>query len=320
VPILASSPVVNRPVDTRFNDSRRLEFRSLSGDVLQWVGPSWVALEGLEGLHMPPREVVRDQMPGVTGSLLREVRELERVVSLPVFIESDAGHADHLAQLARLQAFFDGAGVDYAAEGGTFDLVAVSSKGERALRCVYLEGMEGSEGGIGSGASWASFGLRLLAVDPYWHGTAWSTGTLRIPSAVGWMSASNGSYTTTWPGRLTASLAISNSMSVKVGGDAPSCPTIEVVGPADGFRATTTRGLNVSLVGGLAAGETMLVTTDPRQRDVTFNGVRDWSRVAPGDLWEPLLPGTASVSLTMAGATDVSSARLFGESLHKRAW
>jgi hypothetical protein len=95
---------------------------------------------------------------------------------------------------------------------------------------------------------------------------------------------------------------------------------MEVVGPCSSFRAQTSSGLDVSLVGGLAAGETMLVNTDPRGRDVTFNGVRDWGRVAPGDRWEPMLPGSPSVTLTMANATAASSARLFGESLYKRAW
>jgi len=109
-------------------------------------------------------------------------------------------------------------------------------------------------------------------------------------------------------------------MPVTVGGDAPPWATIEVVGPATTFRARTSSGLDVSLVGGLAVGETMVVSTDPRNRDVTFNGVRDWGRVAPGDRWEPMKPGLSTVTLTMADATDTSSARLFGESLFKRAW
>jgi hypothetical protein len=91
-------------------------------------------------------------------------------------------------------------------------------------------------------------------------------------------------------------------------------------GPGDDVPGADLERLDVSLVGGLAAGETMRVVTDPRGRDVTFNGARDWSRVAPGDRWEPMLPGRSTVTLTMADATEASSARLFGESLFKRAW
>jgi hypothetical protein len=305
-------------LDRRFIDTRRLDFRTLAGDTLAWDTPSWIPRTGIEGLHMPPREVIRGQVPGLTGSVLQEIRDVERPVSFPVFVGSDDGHTAHLAQLARLQAFLDFTGVDYAAAGGTFDLVATSASGERSLRCVYLEGMEGSEG-VDSGVWWASFGLRLLAVDPYWHGAGWSTSTLRIPAPVGWMSASDGSYTTVWPGGITNSLVIGANMPVTVGGDAPSWASIEVVGPATTFRAQA-GGLDVSLVGGLAVGETMLVDTDPRSRDVTFNGVRDWGRVAPGDRWEPMAPGRSTVTLTMADATAASSARLFGESLFKRAW
>jgi hypothetical protein len=263
--------------DPRFNDTRRLDFRSLTGDTLAFDTASWIPRTGIEGLHMPPREVVRGQVPGLTGSLLTEIRDVERLVSFPVFVGSDDGHRAH------------------------------------------LEGMEGSEG-VDSGVWWASFGLRLLAVDPYWHGEAWSTRTLRVPGPLGWLSAANGTYTAPWPGGITNSLVIGANMPVDVTGDAPSWAAAEVVGPATTFRAQTSSGLDVSLVGGLAAGETLRVVTDPRGRDVTFNGVRDWSRVAPGDRWEPMLPGRSSVTLTMADATEASSARLFGESLFKRAW
>jgi hypothetical protein len=132
--------------DPRFNDTRRLDFRSLTGDTLTFDTASWIPRAGIEGLHMPPREVVRGQVPGLTGSLLTEIRDVERLVSFPVFVGSDDGHRAHLDQLARLQSFLDFTGVDYAAAGGTFDLVATSASGVRALRCVYLEGMEGSEG------------------------------------------------------------------------------------------------------------------------------------------------------------------------------
>jgi hypothetical protein len=145
--------------DPRFNDTRRLDFRSLAGDVLTFDSASWIPRAGIEGLHMPPREVVRGQVPGLTGSLLTEIRDVERLVSFPVFVGSDDGHRAHLDQLARLQSFLDFTGVDYAAAGGTFDLVATSASGVRSLRCAYLEGMEGSEG-VDSGVWWASFGLR----------------------------------------------------------------------------------------------------------------------------------------------------------------
>jgi hypothetical protein len=325
VPILSLRPPTptgsgHVAVDTRFNDTRRLDFRSLTGDVLSWTDTSWIARDGVEGLHMPPREVVRGQVPGLTGSLLQEVREVERTVTLPVFVGSDDGHTAHLDQLARLEAFLDVTGVDYQAESGTFDLVATSASGVRSLRCVYLEGWEGAEGSDASGSWWASFGLRLLAVDPYWHGTPWSTATLRIPAPLGWMSWADGTYTTAWPGEISLARVIGSDIPVDVQGNAPSWVALEVVGPCSSFRVQTSSGLDVSLVGGLTAGETMAVNTDPRARDVTFNGVRDWARVAPGDRWEPMLPGAPSVTLTMANATAASSARLFGESLYKRAW
>jgi hypothetical protein len=66
--------------DPRFNDTRRLDFRSLTGDVLTFDTTSWIPRTGIEGLHMPPREVIRGQVPGLTGSLLTEIRDVERLV------------------------------------------------------------------------------------------------------------------------------------------------------------------------------------------------------------------------------------------------
>lgn len=321
MPILVRPSIAPpQPVDTRFNDSRTLDFRTLAGDVLELSSRSWIVQEGVTGLHMPPREVVRMQMPGMAGSILQEVRELERPVGLPLIIVSDEGHADHLQQLSQLQGFLDDSTVDYAAQGGTFDLVANSVSGERFLRCTYLEGMEGVEGGDDSGAWFASYGLKLLAVDPYWHGDPWSTPTVFAPAPVGWMSAADGSYTTVWPGALSSSLALGANMPVMVGGDTPSWATIEAFGPCDALTVTTQAGLAISIPGGLGTDEHLLITTDPRHRDVTFNGSRDWSRVAPGDRWQPFKPGTSTVSLNLTNTTASTSARLYGDSLFKRAW
>lgn len=307
------------PVDMSLVDTRTLDFRRLDGEVLGLSSRSWVAMAGVTGLHMPPRDVVREQVPGMAGSVLREIRELERPVDLPLFLGSDEGHQAHLRQLSLLQEFLDDTSVDYAAQNGTFDLVVNSASGERYLRCVYVEGMEGSEG-VDSGVWWASYGLRLLAVDPYWHGEAWSTGTVLPPDPVGYLSAADGSYTTSWPGALTSSQAIGPATPVHVGGGVPSWSVIEATGPAAAFRARTASGLDVSIPAGLADGESVRIVTDPRQRDVTFDGVRDWSRVAAGDRWEPLPPGDTTVALTVSGVGPGTAAVMHGESLFKRAW
>jgi len=312
MPILGGIPVrTPRPprVDP-FEDSRTLAFRSLDGTAfMEFTGNEFFDLDGVEGLDLPPREVIRESMPNLDGTRLREVRTGERQVFLPFWLSSTSSHSKYLDRRDELASLFNYRGLNLSATDGTFDLVANSLRGERSLRCVYLDGMPGSNMTDNSGASWESLGLTFLACRPYWSGARWSTPTIQRPSG--------GSWGVSWPYQLSSAQALGSGIPVTVGGDVPSWPTIDLVGPASA-ASVTGPGLSVSIAGGLAAGETARIVTDPRGRTASFGGVKDWSRVAPTDRYRPLMPGVQELSIVLVGATDATSAVVSGDSLFER--
>lgn len=317
MPILAtvvSGPGAGGPGPTPVPvDDRRLDFRSIDGDdVVTWTGLEWILLSGITGLDVPPRDVVTERVPGLPGSRLREIRDAERPVVLPFFVAGKAA-AEHRAQMARLRRLIDYRTLDYAGAEGTFDLVAQSDGGERALRVVYIDGMEGSAGyGAGGGLDWTMSDVKLLAVDPYWHGEEWSTPTVGTGTGSAFLSNS-----APFPRSISGSVALGASMRVQVGGDVPSPPRIELTAPWDSVHITSPQGLDVT-VGAVATG-TVLIETG-RHRRVTKNGVAAWDLIGDSPRWQPLPPGEANISIVATGATSATAARVFGDSLWETAW
>jgi hypothetical protein len=297
-------------------DDRRLEFRSLNGtDTIEWTGSEWIIQSGIQGLDVPPRDLVTEQVPGMDGARLREIRTGARTVVLPFFVYGDDGVGlTHRAQLARLRRFIDYRDRDYAGAEGTFDLVAVGLGGERLLRCTYVDGMEGVAGiSSGSGPHWSTFDAKLLAVQPYWRGQQWSTPTV----VTGTGASAFLSNSLLFPRQISGSVALGENMHVNVGGDVPSPPMIELDGPFSTVTITSPQGLNIS-VGAVASGRLLIETG--RRRRVTLDGVPAWQLVGDSPRWQPLPPGEATISIVATGATSSTAARVFGTSLWETAW
>lgn len=293
-----------------FEDTRTLAFRSLDGtNLIDFTGDEFFDLDGVEGLDLPPREVIRDSVPRMDGTRLREIRIGERQVFLPLFLSSQSSHLAYLTNRDELARLFNHRRVNLRETDGTFDLVARSARGERYLRCTYLDGMPGSRSTDSSGSAWEALGLTLLACRPYWYGEPWKTPIIKKPGNVAWFG--------TWPGQLSSSRAIGAGIPINVAGDVPSFATVDLVGPATSVTVTAP-GLSVSIPAGLAAGEPAKIVTSDRGRTALFGGVKDWSRVAPTDRYEPLQPGLTEISIVMAGTTSNSLAQVSGPTLFER--
>lgn len=315
MPILGAYPVLTQPADLfdPFADTRTLAFRSLDGaTLLPFTGDEFIALDGIQGLGKVPRTVVESSTPGMDGTRIDDILIGSKKVFLPLFVRSNSSHRVFLGNMDRLDRLFNHRGVDYRATDGTLDLVAESLQGQRSLRCLYVDGDDGDFTQDSYGASWASMGLNLLAVRPYWTGTPWTTQTVFRPTAVSWFG--------TFPPSLTSSRALGTDMPVTVGGGVPSWPSADLVGPASSVLIQAP-GLNISLPGGLTGGEQATIVTNPRGRTVKFNGVKDWSRVAPlGRRFWPLAPGNQSITVQLAGATAATSARIYGDTNWESPW
>lgn len=316
--VVATPPTIEeRVAPWPYYESRRVGFRDLNGnDLLTWDTSvkAFVIKQGLTGFDLPPRDLVRSKIAGIAGSRLREVRVNEREVFVPMFV-AGGGHSDFLSRRDEVADMLSEVGVDYQTNGGTFDLVASSERSTRTLRCMYESGLEGDFSADAMGNWWESFGLVLLAVQPYWQDGEWSTPTVRLPDAEAWFPD--------FPGVLSPSRVLGADMPVLVGGDAPSWPTVDVTGPATSVTITSAAaGLTVTVPDGLASGEFFRLTTDPRiKRVASFDGVTDWTRVGPDDAYgNGMPPGVVDVSITVPGATSATSARVYGPALYQRAW
>lgn len=316
MPILGLLPVLPGPpaVVDPFADTRQLALRSLDGEnLIPFTGAEFIAQWGMQGMDVPPRDVVLDEVPGMDGARIADVKIGARTVLLPIWFGSDSDHIDYLNRRDGLRALFNYRGVDLRSVDGSFDLVATSRDGtvERSLRCMYVSGMDGDWQRDTTGSYWESVGLNLLACRTYWYGEPWTTPTVRLPAAAKWFGQ--------FPPQLSSSRALGGPFQLNVPGDVPSWARIDLVGPATTVTLTAP-GLSVSIPAGLGTGERATVVTSPRGRTALFEGVKDWARIGAVTRWQPLPPGPTSITVVMTGATSVSSAVVSGDALYESPW
>ena len=319
--ILGGYPVLDSPSqlpslgDADFADSRTLAFRSLDGtSILPFTGDEFIAQWGIQGLDMPPREIVEEEFPGEDGSDLVDIKILPRQFTIPIFCGSNSGHLPYLRNRERMRSFFDHRRVDYRREGGTFDLVASSASGERSLRAVYVEGMDGTWDQATTGSYFESFGLIGRSVRTYWYGERWATPKVTRPAGFSWFGR--------FPPVLSSSRTLGADIHVQVGGQAPSWPRIDMMGPAPSVEVVGP-GLYVLIPDGLEAGEVAVIDTDPRYRatrGALFNGLLDWQRIAPQRQFAPMVAGDNVFNLNLGAAGVDAYAYVSGWSRYDTPW
>ena len=129
--------------------------------------------DGVRGLGMPPVQRYTSTSPAVHGSRWRGHRVEERDVFWPLFVWSDKGTADWLERDARLWRSFR-PDVEGWWEFATSNAV-------RRLRCRFVDDSDHSFSADPSRRGWDLYGVRLVAEDPWWHGSTvrveWSKST-----------------------------------------------------------------------------------------------------------------------------------------------
>jgi hypothetical protein len=274
VPILAAYPVVDAAqvgVDAlaqipTLAEARGFAFRSLDGQsILPFTGNEFIARWGIQNLDVPARQIVEETIPNQDGTELTDIKVGSRTYMIPIFVGANSGHLQYLKNRARMRSFFNFRNNDPRTNGGTFDLVATSVLGERTLRSLYVDGMNGSWDQDTAGHYWETFGLQAIAVNPYWNGGTWSTSLIR-------QRAANDLWFTGFPGQLAATQVLNNATSIKVDGDVPSWAKIEATGPCSALTVKA-GDLLIDLPEGLAPGEVFVMDTDPRTKRITFDGV-----------------------------------------------
>lgn len=321
MPIIAvSAPATpTPPADAGWQDTRRLLLRTLDAtDEQEFDDGQWIIMPGATGMGMPPVDVVTQQTPGLDGAWLREVRVGARDVFLPLAVVSDTSHADYLTKLARLQGLLDFRAVaDVTAADGTLLLVAESVWGARQLTVVYTDGMQGDEGQTAAGTYWATRGLRLLAVDPWWRDAVETVLEFGVGAGAVFLAPAGSGLP--WPRALAPSVSAGVGMPITVGGTVPVWPTVEIVGPASSVTIATDAGTAVTTTA-VTAGETLILVTDPRRRSATVGGVRAWGRVGAAPRFAPLRAGPNTVDVAVPGSTTATKVRLRWHAGWTSAW
>ncbi len=315
--ILGAYPLLSTPAAGIDAETRTLAFRSLDGvSFFDCTGREFAGMEGMQGLDLPPVDAAKDRIPGMHGDRLLSMRYASRDITFPLWLRSDSGHRDYLTKRASIQALFDFSDVDYASEGGTFDLVANSIDGnrERSLRVRYVGGMEGNLTRKTDQMRWAMLPLKFEAVRPFWRGDEWRTPDVRVPAGV--------SFFARFPGRLSNDRALGSAIDVYVPGSARSWPQIHVVGPSSAIQITGPN-MYVAVPGGLDDGEVCIIETDPELRsdETLFNGDPDWSRVSPNCVFgSGLRPGSNTFTIDVGAGSSNTVAWLSGISQWKAPW
>lgn len=323
MPILVVQTQPKDPDDARPAPEQcpTLTLRTLDGgDVMPLGVYGYVVRAQCQGLDLAPREVVRRRVPGMSGSRIVSVDDLERVVRLPLWLSSTDGRIRSvLTSLARIDEMADWRGLDYVTAEGTFDLVATDPdvNGARYLRVTYVDGMEGDYDTSTAYPGWRIFGLTLLAVDPDWIGDEWSTPVLRIPTLMPFLTAST--QILPFGAKLVNQLStIGSETLVRVGGNLPAHPLIEVTGPATSVHATGPDGMDVTL-GAVTAGQTVVLDTGRRKRLLLNGAVAPASLLGAWPKWGTgLVPGDARITIDVVGPGLATTARVYGRERWRR--
>ena len=289
----------------------------------------WTHMPGATGLEMPPIDVVTSAAPGVSGSMLDEVRVEERPVFIPIDAASpDASQVSHKAMLAAIRELVDPL-------RGEFYIVCE----DRQLKVMYTEGLEGAFGTDEFGLYWRKFGLKAVACQPWAEGRVDRPVEFRMSAGGNPFLGVAGGTDAPWGTRvITSSALISDNMRVWVDSEVPVYPTVELVGPMDSFVGTMDLVnpqagslWSVSVPGGVPAGSTLRLVTDPRARSIrlgegdpahnpSWTGELAAGLVARGSTLRPFYPGVNLMNVAAPGGTDETRVRIIWRDLYRSLW
>ena len=316
--ILASvQPTPHIPVAPPY-DSRRLWLESWDGEVVMPIPldgfAEMIGQRGMLGLGVAPTDLATEGTPGVAGSRVVDVIERDRPVALPVAFLADE-QVDLWTTVQRLRDLTDP--TRGMTPEGNFRIVCASSSGTRQINLAYRSGLEGED--------LEHYGtdravLDLLAPLPYAQDREDQTIPFRLVSVLRPFLAPAG-VDYPWGTRQLSSNTIAGAATpVELFSSVPVYPIIEITGPADSVLITGSNGLLINVPGGIAAGETLRIVTDPRYQSIRLDGALAAGLVARGARFAPFSLGTTLVDVTAPGATAATLLQLTWRGLHRSPW
>lgn len=323
--ILASvaPPTVNPPAPPY--DSRNFWFESWDGAVTMPIPlegiAKMIAQRGMLGLGVAPTDLATEGTPGVAGSRVVDVIERDRPVAMPLAFLADE-QADLWAVVQQLRDLTDP--THGMTPDGNFRLVCSSSSGVRQINLAYRSGLEGEDlehYGVDKAV------LDLLAPMPYAQDREDQTVPFQLVSVPRPFLAPAGTDHPWGTRQLSSSTIAGAATPVEMFSSVPVYPIIEITGPADSVLITGANGLRIDVPGGVLAGDTLRIVTDPRgdgappyAKSTRLDGALAAGMLARGSRLRPFSRGTTLVDVTAPGATADTLLRLTWRGLHRSPW
>ncbi|MFK0231213.1 phage tail domain-containing protein [Streptomyces sp. NPDC090303] len=222
--------------------------------------PAIVLQPGASGLDVPPFEIHMDDSPNLDGSMFRGVRAAARQILLPVFIYG--------IDRKTLRDFKRRLAAALNPKNGPAVLTLMEQDGiPRRIHCHYVGGMEGNESSDAAGFTWVSYGIQLVALDPWWHGDTsevirWSFGSAQ--PFLGQLL----------PLKLSEGTHADGTLTIDNPGDIEAWPVWTITGPLKSLKFTGPDGSSWGIPaqpGGadaLANGRTLTVDCRPGYKTV----------------------------------------------------
>lgn len=309
-----------------------LHLESMDGSVVIPLDNSegWIRMPGSTGLEDVSFEVVAAPIPGVPGAVVQDVRVQPRPVFIPIYARSNTGHRTFLEMKDYLRDL-----VNPMSGTGTFKLVGHSVRGIRELVVTYDSGLEGADGADTEGLSWMKVGLKATAYSPFAQARADRLLEFRVVSTATPFLGVAGGTDTPWPAMLSSTAVVGEGMEIVVESEVPVYPTLKLVGAMTSFTGTllptvvsptgvvTTiedQEWSVDIPGGVPAGSTFVMNTDPRVRSVRMNGALAAGLVARGSQLRPFYPGTNTLDVVAPGGTTDTRIFLSWRDLYRSLW
>jgi hypothetical protein len=280
-----------------------IEFQSYDGTIWPLEGPGIYATQGsLQGLFEPSFEYTIDQRVGADGAVVASSRLGVRRVVLSVYFDD----YELVTQLAENPQTLWGRMVASFRAGGVFRFTRADGS-SRVLRRIILEAPTTSSFlRLDTGEVHVQ-NLPLVALDPWWYGSAQSIPLVIAGDSIPWSPALPWSPSLPWNGGAT--------VTINVFGSAPAFPVIDVYGPSTDIVVGVVGGTSWRSLRVLAAGERLTVDHRPGSRGPTLQGspFPNWSLLTEASRTWTLPVGSQIISVIIQGDTSVTSATLTWE-------
>nr|WP_245691102.1 phage tail domain-containing protein [Sinosporangium album] len=249
----------------------------------------------MRGLHAPTYTHVYTETPGLDGAHLAQTRVSPREVFIPVFIEGGT-RAEAVARRRTLVSALNPAGVNT----GRLTVNETGQEG-RYIDLVYMDGAEGDEGQDAAGNYWCNYGLRFLALDPFFYSSTAVTHLFRSDAA-----GRTPFFSMPFLGlHLNRDLAFNGNIIVSTVGEVDTWPVWVLDGPLSGVTfKSVTLNREFTFTYQLGAGQRVTIDTRPGRKSVIGPlGVNLWEHIGSNPQFWAIGPSENQIQLAVAGMT-----------------